>query len=258
MNDVRRHWPEYLCEAVGLAIFMVSATAFATLLFHPASVLGSGHVVVRRVLMGLAMGMTAAGIVYSPIGRRSGAHLNPAMTVAFFRLGKIAGPDAAGYVAAQSVGGLGGMLLAVAVFHRFVSDSSVNYVVTIPGPRGVAAAFVAETIIASVLMAAVLTISNGPFARFTGCLAGALVATFIAIESPISGMSMNPARTFASAVPADVWTAFWVYLTAPLIGMLAAAEVYRARRAPVSCAKLHHTNGVRCIFRCGYAMRRSA
>jgi len=101
----------------------------------------------------------------------------------------------------------------------------------------------------------VLAASNTPrLAPLTGVFAGALVATFITVEAPISGMSMNPARSFASALPADLWTAFWVYLTAPLLGMLLAAELrLRLSGRPVICAKLHHDNPARCIFRCGYA-----
>jgi len=88
--------------------------------------------------------------------------------------------------------------------------------------------------------------------KLTGLCAGALVATYITIEAPISGMSMNPARTFASPVPAHHWHALWIYFTAPLVGMLSAAEVYvRTRGArSVACAKLHHENSKRCIF-CG-------
>jgi aquaporin Z len=88
--------------------------------------------------------------------------------------------------------------------------------------------------------------------KFTGLCAGALVATYITFEAPISGMSMNPARTFASAVPAHHWVALWLYFTAPLIGMLAAAEVYVRTKGiqSVACAKLHHENHTRCIF-CG-------
>ena len=77
---------------------------------------------------------------------------------------------------------------------------------------------------------------------------------YITFEAPISGMSMNPARSFASALLADRWTAFWIYVAAPLIGMLLAAELrLRLSPRPVRCAKLHHDNPRRCIFRCGYA-----
>ena len=104
----------------------------------------------------------------------------------------------------------------------------------------------------------VLLMSNSALARFTGLFAGILLATYIGAEAPVSGMSMNPARTLGSALPARQWTAIWVYFTAPPLGMLAAAELYRrlpgARR--VFCAKLHHDNDKRCIFRCYYPMNR--
>jgi aquaporin Z len=94
--------------------------------------------------------------------------------------------------------------------------------------------------------------NNSRLHKLTGLCAGALVAIYITLEAPISGMSMNPARTLASAVPAYHWTALWIYFTAPLIGMFLAAEAYvRTRgRQSVACAKLHHQNPTRCIF-CG-------
>jgi aquaporin Z len=107
---------------------------------------------------------------------------------------------------------------------------------------GIGAAFCAEVILTFILMSVILRVSNNSrWHTFTGLCTGILVAAYIAIEAPISGMSMNPARTFASAVPAQHWTALWVYFTAPLLGMLLAAEVYVRTRGPrsVGCAKLH-------------------
>jgi aquaporin Z len=85
-------------------------------------------------------------------------------------------------------------------------------------------------------------------------MAAVLIATYITFESPLSGMSMNPARTVASALAANVWTAVWVYFAAPALGMFAAARLYRAwpGSKPVYCAKLHHHNRKRCIFHCNY------
>jgi aquaporin Z len=251
-----RHWPEYVMEAAGLGLFMISACAFGILIFHPASPLASrlGGPLSRRALMGLAMALTAIGLIYSPWGKRSGAHFNPAVTLTFFRLGKVQGWDAIFYVVAQFAGGISGVLLVRAVAAGLLADPRVHYVVTVPGTFGVGAAFVAELTIAFGLMTVVLIVSNAAgLARFTGLFAGALVATYITLEAPLSGMSMNPARTFASALPADTWHAFWVYLTAPLLGMLLAAEVYvHGTRGRVICAKLQHQGGQRCIFRCGY------
>ena len=114
-------------------------------------------------------------------------------------------------------------------------------------------AFLAEVVISFLQMSLVLRLSNTPrLARFTGLCAGAMVATYISLEAPYSGMSMNPARTFASALPAQLWTALWVYFTAPPLGMLLAAELYVWQYGlhHVFCAKLHHHNNQRCIFHC--------
>src|SRR5215204_3026380 len=95
LNALKNHWPEYLSEAAGLGAFMVSACAFAALLFHPSSpvVRGLESEAVRRVLRGVAMGLTNVLLVYSPWGMRSGAHNNPAVTLSFYRLGKVKGAD---------------------------------------------------------------------------------------------------------------------------------------------------------------------
>lgn len=261
MAALRRHWPEYLIEAWALGLFMVSAGVFGVLLEAPASPLHRAlpEPLLRTSIAGLAMGLTAVGLIYSPWGQRSGAHMNPAVTLTFLRLGKIEPVDAAGYVLFQCLGGLGGVLLVGAVAGRAFWDPPVRGVATVPGPEGKLVAFVAELGISFVLMLAILVLSNSArWARATGLAAGALVALYIAFESPLSGMSINPARTLASAWPSGIWTAFWLYLTAPTAGMLLAAETYRAVRGlgAVRCAKLHHTGSTRCIFRCGYCEHR--
>jgi aquaporin Z len=256
-SALRQHWPEYLMEAAEIALFMISALAFTVLLEHPASPLRAAlpDAFARRVLMGLAMGATAVAIVYSPIGKQSGAHFNPAVTLTFLRLGKVACADALFYVAAQLAGAIAGVAVAAALLGAPVAAPEVRYAVTVPGMAGIAAAFAAELAISFVLMLTIL-VTNGAerLAPYTGCFAAALVATYIAFEAPLSGMSMNPARTLGSAVGAQVWTALWLYLTAPVAGMLAAAQVslWLRGRAAVHCAKLHHQNAKRCIF-CGAA-----
>lgn len=258
LAPLRYHWPEYLMEAAGLGTFMVSACVFAAILEHPASPARQAIAdpFARRVLMGIGMGLTAVGIIYSPWGKQSGAHMNPSVTLAFLRLGKVEPWDALFYIVAQFGGGLAGVLVAAAVIGPRIADPSVNYVVTTPSLEGPAIAFLAEFVISFGLMSVVLVVSNTDgLARFTGLFAGALVAIYISVEAPLSGMSMNPARTFGSALPARLWTALWVYFTAPPLGMLLAAEVYLRLKGAhgVICAKLHHHNPKRCIFRCGYA-----
>ena len=244
-------------EASLLAIFMVSACVFVVLLEHPASALHQSieDPIVRRWLMGAAMGGTLMGIVYSPWGQRSGAHLNPFLTMTFFSLGKIDRWDAVFYSLAHFAGAAAGVLVAVAVIGAPVGHGAVNYAVTVPGPAGAWVAFAAEILISLLMITTVLTTSNTKrLSRYTGLFAGALVAIYIAAESPYSGMSMNPARTLGSALFADEWTAIWVYFTAPLIAMLGGGQLFRLRRGAhaVLCAKLHHHNRKRCIFRCNY------
>jgi aquaporin Z len=248
---IAHHWPEYLMEAAGLGLFMIAATVGATLLEHPAFGLREAipDPALRRALMGLAMGLTAIGIIYSPMGTRSGAHLNPAVTLTFWRLGKIAGADAAAYALFQLAGGLLGTLAGALVVWPWAGRESVDLVTTRPGPGGAGPAFVAEAAISFVLMLVVLSLSSTPrLERFTGLAAGALVAAFILIEAPLSGMSMNPARTLASAIPAASFDGLWIYALAPPIGMLSAAETFlRFRRGAMPfCAKLQHAPP--CIF----------
>jgi aquaporin Z len=254
IEALRMHWPEYLMEGAELGVFMISASLFTILLYHPDSPVAQAIAseLFRRALSGLAMGLTLVGIAYSPWGKRSGAHMNPAFTLTFFRLGKVAPWDAAFYGIAQFLGGLGGILCVAAVAGPLLAHPAVNYVATLPGHEGPGVAFAAETGISFVLVMVVLVATNhGSTARFAGIIAGVCVAAFITFESPLSGMSMNPARTLGSAFLPRLWQSVWIYFTAPPLGMFLAAEVYVLCKCRVACAKLHHQNHFRCIF-CEY------
>ena len=258
IEAVRRHWPEYSIEAVGLALFMISAGAFATLLEYPQSPVRGmiSDPLMRRALMGIAMGATAIGLIYSPWGRQSGAHFNPAVTLAFSRLGKLALWDGVFYVIAQFVGGLAGVVAISAVLGNAFRRPPVEFVVTVPGSAGPLIAFLAEFAISCGLMLAVLYTSNRiRLMRYTGLFAGALLAGYVTVEAPFSGTSMNPARTIASAAPSGIWDGLWIYLSAPLLGMLFAVDAYRllTGRTGAICAKLNHITHRRCIFQhCGF------
>ena len=249
VRTLLEHWPEYVIEAWGLGVFMISASLFGTLLFAPASPVSTlvASDSMRRACMGIAMGLTALGIVVSPWGRRSGAHINPAFTLTYWRLGKVAHWDAVFYVAAQFVGGLAGVVLMIPLLGQPFTQAPVRYVVTVPGPWGLKAALVGELAIALITMTVVLNLASRPrLAPFTPYAVAALVATWVTFESPYSGFGMNPARTIASALPADDWTAVWLYIVSPIAGMLLAAEVFRSMgRAPRAggralCAKIYH------------------
>src|SRR6266700_7085796 len=149
-RSLKEHWPEYFCEAAELGLFMIFASLFTMLLWHPSSPVLSliPNPFVRRMLTGLAMGGTAIALVFSPLGKRSGAHFNPAVTLTFWRLGKVKNWDAFFYILAQFCGGIAGVALVYLYAHEMLAHQSVNFVATIPGPRGVPAAFAGEFVIA--------------------------------------------------------------------------------------------------------------
>jgi aquaporin Z len=250
-------------EAGELAIYMFSTCLFATLLQHPTSPVR--HAIQadlsRRALMGLAIGATVIAMILSPWGQQSGGHFNPALTFAFYRLGKLEPWDALFYPTAQFLGAIVGVAVAGYVLRGAPGNDAVRYAVTMPGMYGKAVAFLAESLISFALMITILFVSNREvLARYTPYFVGALYAIFITFETPLSGMSMNPARTLGSALYASCWHALWIYFLAPTLGMLVAAEVFLHARGGAGpyCAKLHHTNNKRCIFRHGSSMRRKA
>jgi aquaporin Z len=241
-------------EAAQLGIFMISAGTFTALLEWPTSpaFLAIPNEFIRRALIGVAMGLTAMGLIYSPWGKRSGAHMNPAVTLTFLRLGKIPPWDAFFYIIFQFLGGLAGVLLTELALGKYLTDPPINYVVTIPGPDGFLAAFLGEFTIAFIMMSMIVVVSNQPaIAQFTGFFAGLLIISYVTFEAPLSGFGMNPARTFASALPSGNWTGYWMYVVAPIAGMLSAAQVYlwfKSHEA-IRCCKLHHDDaGAHCIF----------
>ncbi len=243
-------------EMALLACFMISALMFTALLEHPVSPVRHAIPVdvIRRGLTGIAMGLTAAAIFYSPWGQRSGAHLNPSVTLSFLRLGKISSRDAVLYMAAQFAGGATGVLVVAALINRIIGDPAVNYAATTPGGAGAIGAFAGELAISFGMMLMVLMVSNTPrVARYTGAIAACLIALYITVEAPLSGMSMNPARSFAPALAAGSTMSLWIYFIAPPVGMLLAAEFYVRRygHLGVRCAKIHHPVSGACHFNCG-------
>ena len=251
--SLRHHWPEYLMEVCELGFYMVATCLVATLLQYPASPVH--HLVsselARRALMGVTMGATMIALILSPWGKQSGGHFNPAVTFAFYRLGKVEFWDWWFYAAAQFVGAILGVCIAKYALLGTLRNDAAQYAVTEPGIYGQVVAFAAELVISFVLMSIVLYVTNrANLARYTPYFVGAMIAIYITFEAPLSGISTNPARTFAPALHAGDWHALWIYFLAPTLGMLAAADVFLRVRGgvPPYCAKLHHDNDKRCIF----------
>jgi len=256
-SALRQHWREYLIEAWALGTFMLSAGFVTTALESSGSFLHTAipDPTVRRALCGLAMGLTAMTLIYSPWGGRSGAHMNPAVTLAFLSLGKISRWDAAFYSIAQTLGAITGVLVVFAVCGSAFAAAPVAYVVTVPGPAGALPAFLAELLISFIMMTTVLTVSSSRrWSAWTGVCAGVLVTSYVTIEAPLSGFGMNPARTLGSAIPSHNFDSLWIYLTAPTAGMWSAARIFSIyeRHRHAICARTQPHSAMRTCVHCGY------
>jgi aquaporin Z len=249
-ETLRRHWPEYAIEAVFIAAFLLCA-GLAWAWAQGAGGLPS-DVVVRRAIAGLAAGLLLVAMIYSPWGRRSGTHLNPAITLAYWRLGKIGRWDLLFYLLAQVGAGLvavwllrGGALLPAGLPRSLLSVSL--------GPGNDWTAILTEFVLSATAMLLILFTSNhASWFRWTGVIYALLVMLVVACSAPLAGFGMNVARLLAVDISGDVTVFQWLNLLPPLLGMQLAVEAYRllTGRPQVLCAKLAHNTHGRCIFRC--------
>lgn len=218
-----------MMEALGLAIFMISACFFGGILESKASIIHRmipGQLT-RNIIMGCMMGLTALFIFYSPWTAASGAHINPAVTFAFLRAGRINKHDSFFYILFQFIGGTAAVYIMQSLMGSTLTAQPVNSVVTIPGRYGTAAAFFMELSIAFIMMSMVMfTSTDEKLKKYTRAIAACMVCIYVIIAGPVSGFGMNPARSFASALPAHTWTAFWLYMTVPVAGMMLAVEFF--------------------------------
>jgi aquaporin Z len=254
---VREHWREYLMEAAELALLMLCICLSGALIYSAQSPLRASSLspIAESALMGTAVALATYLIICSPLGRRSGAHLNPAITLAYFWLGRIHRWDALTYIVAQFAGGLGGVFLARQLLGHHLSAPPVRYVVTLPGSYGTVIAFLAEFLLCAVVMGVVLFASNHPrLARFSPVFVAVLTVSYYVLCPSISGFSVNPARSFSSAFFAWIWQGIWIYFAAPSLGMIAAAAIYVRSFGPsrVYCAKVFHDLRTPCPFPCRF------
>ncbi len=254
---VNTHWRVYLMEFTELGALMLSTCSFGTLIYSNDSPLRNIDLSLslRMLLMGAAIAITTFLIIRSPFGRRSGAHFNPAITLTYFWLQRVHRWDAFCYVVAQFAGGVTGVLVAREGLGMRLSAAPVRYVVTVPGGYGSLVAFAGEYCLAGILMGVVLYSSNHrPLVRFTPLLVALLTICYYTFSSSISGFSVNPARSFSSALFAWIWQGIWIYFLAPCLGMLTAAAIYvrLMGRNRVYCAKVFHDLRSPCPFRCQF------
>ena len=256
-DALRAHWREYLMEGAELAALMLGTCVWGTLFYSRESPLKGLDIpgALDSVLMGIAIALTIFLIIGSPFGRRSGAHCNPAVTLTFLWLGRIHRWDAAWYVSAHFTGAVAGVLAARQILGTRLSAAPVRYMVTLPGSYGSAIAFLWEFLLSALLMGTVLYASNHRLlTRFTPLFVALLTVLYYAFSSSISGFSVNPARSFSSALFAWVWQGIWIYFLAPCLGMLTAAALYVRimGRNRVYCAKVFHDRRSICPFSCRF------
>jgi aquaporin Z len=246
-------------EAAEMAMLMLCICAAGSLLYGRNSAVANFGLswLVRSALMGAIVAAGTFVIIRSPFGRRSGAHFNPALTAAYFSLGRIHRWDAFSYVMAHFFGGIAGVFFAHQLFGATLSDFPVRYVVTLPGRNGSMIAFLAEFITSFALMGVVLLATNHRrLARYTPVFVALVTVFYYMMSMSLSGYSVNPARSFSSALFARIWQGIWIYFIAPSFGMFAAATLYRnvAGVDRIYCAKIFHDFQSNCPFNCRIAV----
>lgn len=183
---------------------------------------------VRRAVTGFLFGTTGCLIALSPVGKISGAHINPAVSVAFWLRGKMKTPLMIGYICSQLTGAVLG---SIPLLLWGKQGRSVNYGSTEPGSAGLQAAFLGEVLTTAALITLVfLFVGNKRLRNYTPYTMPFLYGCMVWLEAPFSGCSTNLARSFGPAVVSQVFTDFWVYIFAPLTGVVLVVAVFKAFR----------------------------
>jgi aquaporin Z len=246
------HFTEWACELAGTAImvgFGLSAVAFDFGAGSPVATLIPDHSL-RLLLTGMLFAGGGALVTISPLGRRSGAHLNPAVTIGFWLTGHVRGLDVLGYIVSQLIGGILGAAAMAVVWGPMAA--SVNYGRTLPGPAVTPLAATAIEAVMTAILASVIFgfVSWRRTAKWTPLAVWVTVTLLVWLGAPYTGTSLNPARSLGPDVVAHDLTLYWVYVVGPLVGASAAALAVRfALPMEPLTAKLFHKGAYRSIFK---------
>jgi len=237
------HWAEWGSEFVGTGILLLGGLSGLFLDFAPGSPVAAvlpGESV-RLLITGLILGATGLLVTVSPLGRRSGAHLNPSVSLAFWRRGHMHPHDLIGYVTAQTGGAIAGTLAARWCWGA--RADALDLGATRPG-QGISTTAAAgiEAILTFVLISGILlAVSSARTTRWTPLVAWGLVALLVWQGGDLTGASLNPARSLAPALLAPLTAGLWAYIVGPLTGSLAAVAAYGLlSRLETRTAKLLH------------------
>lgn len=190
----------------------------------------------RRLLTGFMFGSTACLVSLSPVGKISGAHINPAVSLAFWMRKKMKTRAMLGYIISQMLGAVAG---SIPLLLWGAQGKSVDYGNTVPGDAGVWAALLGEVVTTACLITTLFGFLGSPRLRgYTPFTLPFLLCFLVWAEGAISGTSINPARSFGPAVISNVYTGFWVFLAGPMGGAAGVVLLFRALR-------LHHYNRIK-------------
>ena len=250
----RLHWAEYIAEFIGttLVIFVGLSTA----VFNFGEDLPMEQLIPNQGIRLLITGVVFAGsgslVAISPLGKLSGAHINPAVSLAFWVYGKMGKLDFFGYMIGQFCGGIVGGFLLVTVWGKYAA--SVNNGMTLPGTDySLLFVFSAEICMTFLLVLSIsIFLSSRRLMQWTPLMTWLLMTAMVWWGSPISGTSVNPARSFGPALVTGFWQDQWIYYLAPILGSLMAVIVFRQLsmgKRSLLTGKLFHVPNYRCIFK---------
>lgn len=234
-------WRLYLSEFVGTGLLIFLGLNLVIFMFGAGSIMGEliPSVKVRQAITGFLFGSIGAGIALSPVGRESGAHINPVVTMAFWLFKKIDHHTALWYVIAQMLGGIAGALPLVWWGER---GESISFGATLPGAGFPITTVLLGEIITTFTMVSLLIIFLGfrETRRYTPAIFPILYCIMVPLEADISGTSTNPARSLGPALVSGAWQGWWIYYAGPFIGALLASLACSFMAKRIGVAKIYH------------------